>query len=92
LEPPKDTESYIHRSGRTARMGKSGVCITFYNNRNMEFLERIEQLAGIKFDKIGIPTEDDMVKAKTKDVLKKLLDVEMDVLPNFKDTAKMFIK
>lgn len=42
LEPPKDTESYIHRSGRTARMGKSGTCITFYNNRNMEFLERIE--------------------------------------------------
>ena len=49
-------------------------------------------MAGIKFDKIGIPTEDDMVKAKTKDVLKKLLDVEMDVLPNFKDTARMFIK
>jgi|TARA_B110000305_G_C19430657_1_gene636093 hypothetical protein len=49
-------------------------------------------LAGIKFDKIGIPSEDDMVKAKTKDVLKKLLDVEMDVLPNFKDTARMFIK
>ena len=31
LEPPKDTESYIHRSGRTARAGKSGICVTFYN-------------------------------------------------------------
>lgn len=30
LEPPKDVESYIHRSGRTARAGKMGTCITFY--------------------------------------------------------------
>jgi len=42
LEPPKDTESYIHRSGRTARMGKSGICITFFNHKNIEFLDRIE--------------------------------------------------
>jgi len=42
LEPPKDTESYIHRSGRTARAGKSGTCITFYNRRSIEFVERIE--------------------------------------------------
>ena len=48
LEPPKDTESYIHRSGRTARAGKSGTCITFFNNRNEEFVDRIEQLAGVK--------------------------------------------
>ena len=30
IEPPKDTETYIHRSGRTARAGRSGKCITFY--------------------------------------------------------------
>lgn len=30
VEPPKDTETYIHRSGRTARAGRSGTCITFY--------------------------------------------------------------
>lgn len=31
MEPPKEVESYIHRSGRTARAGKHGTCITFYN-------------------------------------------------------------
>ena len=30
VEPPKDTETYIHRSGRTARAGKPGTCITFW--------------------------------------------------------------
>lgn len=47
LEPPKDTESYIHRAGRTARAGKSGACITFFNAKNKEFLERVEELAQI---------------------------------------------
>ena len=30
VEPPKEVEAYIHRSGRTARAGKTGTCITFY--------------------------------------------------------------
>ena len=30
LSPPKDTDTYIHRAGRTARAGKGGVCVTFY--------------------------------------------------------------
>ena len=29
-EPPKDVDSYIHRSGRTGRAGKKGICICFY--------------------------------------------------------------
>jgi len=31
LEPPKDTETYIHRSGRTARAGKTGISHTFFH-------------------------------------------------------------
>ena len=34
VEPPQDTETYIHRSGRTARAGNSGTCITFFNKKN----------------------------------------------------------
>lgn len=33
IEPPKEVETYIHRSGRTARAGKSGQCITFFTKR-----------------------------------------------------------
>jgi superfamily II DNA/RNA helicase len=80
LEPPKDTESYIHRSGRTARAGKSGTCITFFNNKNVEFLDRIEQLAGIKMDRVPIPSNDEMAKAKNKDVLKNLKNVDNSMI------------
>ena len=33
LSPPKDTDTYVHRSGRTGRAGKSGTCITLYTYR-----------------------------------------------------------
>jgi ATP-dependent RNA helicase DDX21 len=33
VEPPTDAETYIHRSGRTARAGNSGTCITFFTKK-----------------------------------------------------------
>lgn len=92
LEPPKDTESYIHRSGRTARAGKHGTCITFFERRNEEFLWRIEDLAQIKIQRVGIPSEADMLKAKNKDILKQLKDVDEEVIPNFEETAEILIE
>jgi len=49
VEPPKDTESYIHRSGRTARAGKVGTCITFYTKKHQPMIQQIEFKAGITF-------------------------------------------
>jgi len=37
-EPPMDTELYIHRAGRTARVGRSGICITLFNDENLEYM------------------------------------------------------
>jgi superfamily II DNA/RNA helicase len=47
IEPPKEVETYIHRSGRTARAGASGVCITFYTEKTKFLIDQIEQQAGI---------------------------------------------
>ena len=38
LTPPLEVETYIHRSGRTARAGNYGTCITFYDNKNKYML------------------------------------------------------
>lgn len=92
LEPPKDTESYIHRSGRTARAGKSGICITFFNRRNEEFLHRIEDLAGIRMERQPVPSEEDMRVAKNKDVLSKLKDVDMQCLEGYDEAAKILLE
>jgi ATP-dependent RNA helicase DeaD len=43
FSPPADPESYIHRIGRTARKGETGVAVTFFTpveKRSLELLER----------------------------------------------------
>ncbi len=41
---PQDSESYVHRIGRTARAGKTGVSYSFCSEDDFECLPRIEQL------------------------------------------------
>jgi len=91
IEPPKDTETYIHRSGRTARAGKSGTCITFYMRKTFELIQKIEDQAGIKLKRVGIPQAEDIIKASSSGILKNLTDVNEDVLHLFEDLAKVLI-
>jgi ATP-dependent RNA helicase DDX21 len=42
VEPPKEVETYIHRSGRTARAGNKGTCITFYTRQTEHMIFMIE--------------------------------------------------
>jgi len=48
-------------------------------------------LAQIRITRIPIPSEQDMLKAKKKSILKKLVDVDRDVLEEFEETADMLI-
>jgi ATP-dependent RNA helicase DDX21 len=41
MQPPNTTDAYIHRSGRTGRAGKSGVCLTFYSFKEEHLMKRI---------------------------------------------------
>jgi superfamily II DNA/RNA helicase len=46
VEPPKDPETYIHRSGRTGRAGHTGVCITLVGRKHEDRVPFIERKAG----------------------------------------------
>ena len=43
---PNESESYVHRIGRTARAGASGVAISFCDSEEKAFLKEIEKLIG----------------------------------------------
>ncbi|MBP5446327.1 MAG: DEAD/DEAH box helicase [Acholeplasmatales bacterium] len=45
---PTDFEFYIHRSGRTARNNSDGICYSFTEFKNEEYLKSLEE-KGIKF-------------------------------------------
>jgi ATP-dependent RNA helicase RhlE len=52
-ELPRDPESYIHRIGRTARAGASGVAISFCDPSEREHLEGIERLIKQRLTVVG---------------------------------------
>uniref|UniRef100_A0A914ZBS0 RNA helicase n=1 Tax=Parascaris univalens TaxID=6257 RepID=A0A914ZBS0_PARUN len=45
---PSQSKDYVHRVGRTARAGRSGVSITFVTQYDVEVYQRIEHLIGKK--------------------------------------------
>lgn len=46
----KDVDSYIHRSGRTGRAGRNGICICFYQRKEDHQLRQVEQKAVTDFE------------------------------------------
>lgn len=56
LEPPRNTEPFIHRAGRTGRAGKKGICITLFDRKkNLQSMLRIEEEAKMKFNHVPKP-------------------------------------
>ncbi len=53
---PFDTESYIHRIGRTGRAGRSGEAILFVNPREQSMLRSIERATRQKIQTMGLPS------------------------------------
>ncbi|XP_075391100.1 nucleolar RNA helicase 2 isoform X1 [Tenrec ecaudatus] len=90
--PPKDVESYIHRSGRTGRAGRTGVCICFYQYKEEYQLVQVEQKAGIKFKRIGVPSATEIIKASSKDAIRYLDSVPPTAISHFKQSAEKLIE
>lgn len=52
FDVPRDVEYYVHRIGRTGRMGKDGYAITLLDEVEQRYLEKIEKYAKIKIPRI----------------------------------------
>uniref|UniRef100_M4A187 RNA helicase n=1 Tax=Xiphophorus maculatus TaxID=8083 RepID=M4A187_XIPMA len=90
--PPKDVESYIHRSGRTGRAGRTGVCICFYQRKEEDQLRYVETKAGITFRRVGVPTANDIIKSSSKDATRFLDSVPAAAVEYFRESAEKLIK
>jgi ATP-dependent RNA helicase DeaD len=53
---PYDTESYIHRIGRTGRAGRTGDAILFVSPREKRLLANIEQATKQKVEEMQLPS------------------------------------
>jgi ATP-dependent RNA helicase CshB len=55
-ELPSDLDFYIHRVGRTARAGNSGIALTIYDLSDEDALNRLEKM-GIQFKTVDLKKE-----------------------------------
>jgi ATP-dependent RNA helicase DeaD len=57
---PQDTESYVHRIGRTGRAGRSGAALLFVSPRERHLLKAIEKATRQKLTEARLPTVEDV--------------------------------
>ncbi|MGO9282535.1 MAG: DEAD/DEAH box helicase [Mycobacterium sp.] len=57
---PHDTESYVHRIGRTGRAGRSGTALLFVSPRERHLLKAIEKATRQTLTETELPTVEDV--------------------------------
>lgn len=63
-ELPDDPEVYTHRSGRTARAGKSGICMSIVSPKEISNIRQVERISKTRFHKSDIPDGAEIVRKK----------------------------
>ena len=77
FELPDDIEVYTHRSGRTARAGKSGICISICHSRETYKLRQLEKMINAQFHKLDIPSGKDVCRKQFFYFMDKLINTDI---------------
>jgi ATP-dependent RNA helicase DeaD len=69
---PDDPEVYVHRIGRTGRMGKAGIAMSFFTPREKRRLRDIEGFTKQTLTLAKLPTQDDIFKHREEQLLEQM--------------------
>lgn len=70
---PQENEIYVHRIGRTARAGKTGIAITLATTRQASRVKEIEEFTKSKMEILDIPTPKQIVTRSQKHLTERIL-------------------
>lgn len=90
---PEDIENYTHRSGRTARAGKSGISMCFIGPKEFGKIKALQKKLQITFEEGTIPTAENIFEERLKNYVEKVIEpskfdsMKMEQLP---ELSKMF--
>ncbi|MBC7530056.1 MAG: DEAD/DEAH box helicase [Oligoflexus sp.] len=73
---PRELDSYVHRIGRTARCGKSGVAMSLISPRQRSMVGQIERLTKSVLQEGSIPTRRELGAKKVSSFLAKFQEQE----------------
>jgi ATP-dependent RNA helicase DeaD len=71
---PEDPAVYLHRVGRTGRIGKKGTALNLTSGRELATLTTLEKKYGVVFEKRLMPTPDEAVRLWTERHVRELKD------------------
>ncbi len=75
---PEDTESYTHRSGRTARAGKMGVSISLVTPKDSYKIREIEKMINKSFTRMNVPTGVEVCEKQLFHLVNKIHHIEVN--------------
>lgn len=97
-ELPDDMEVYTHRSGRTGRAGKTGVCLSICHSRESFKIRSLEKIINAKFHKLDVPSGKDVCRKQFFHFMEKLMQADVsqgdyetympDLVKKFADVSK----
>jgi len=87
-----DTETYVHRSGRTGRAGRKGTCVTLYQLKHRDTLREIERATRNKFEWVAAPRARDVMGAAALAARLSVEAVDKTALPCFEEEATTLTK
>jgi ATP-dependent RNA helicase DeaD len=97
-ELPDDMEVYTHRSGRTARAGKNGICISICHSREVYKISQLDRMVNAEFFRLDIPSGKDVCRKQFFHFMEKLINADIsngnyetympDLTKKFEDISK----
>jgi len=97
-ELPDDIEVYTHRSGRTARAGKTGICLSICHSRETFKIKQLERMVNSQFHKMDVPSGKEVCRKQFFHFMDKLMSADVsngdyetympDLQEKFKDITK----
>jgi len=75
---PDDIENYTHRSGRTARAGKSGKSLALVNTRETYKVKQVESLLQTKMKASTIPNSEEICEKQMYALMDKVVSTPVD--------------
>ena len=90
---PTDTESYVHRIGRTGRAGRQGDAISFVTPRERHLLKMIERGTKQSIEEIAMPTAEDVNSSRVRGFTEAIsAALESDQVPSFRDLVAAYVE
>lgn len=87
---PFDSESYVHRIGRTGRAGKEGIAVSIVTPHEFRMLQKIEKSIGAKLESkivpnIGLVKQKKFAELKQQILEQEIKDYALDLVEELKE-------